>query len=138
MEDQLPPRKTNLFRLGFPITKIPVISMRLTAKDRFEELKEIMRHEKAKHYRAAAADDDDGDGDGDGDGDDGETFSVVPVAMSTSNDTGKKRPGYETLMSRPRHFSQGHYMNVKPGGTDDVDDNLAATVLPQVVRVLVF
>lgn len=132
MENQLPPRKTNLFRLGFPITKIPVISMRLTAKDRFEELKEIMRHEKAKHYRAT---DDDGDGDEDGDG---ETFSVVPVAMSTSNDTGKKRPGYETLMSRPRHFSQGHYMNVKPSGADDADDNLAATVLPQVVCLLGF
>lgn len=117
MDDQLS-RKANLFRLGYPITKIPVISMRLTAKDRFQELKDLMRHEKTKDYQS-------------GDAEDG-TFSVVPITPNTSNDTGKKRPGYETLMSRPRHFSQGHYMNVKPT-SEEIDDSLIATVPPQVI-----
>lgn len=116
MEDQLP-QKANLFRLGLPMTKIPVISLRLTAKDRFQELREIMRQEKSKDYRT-------GDGD--------ETFSIVPINAITSNDTGKKRPGYETLMSRPRHFSQGHYMNVKPN-SEDIEQNLSATASPQVI-----
>ncbi|XP_025207316.1 uncharacterized protein LOC112603105 isoform X3 [Melanaphis sacchari] len=103
MDDQLT-RKANLFRLGYhPLTKIPVIAMRLTAKDRFQELKELMRHEKSNNYPTGDAED--------------EPFSSVPItaASVTSNGTaGKKRPGYESLMSRPRHFSQGHYMNVKP------------------------
>lgn len=115
MDDQLT-RKANLFRLGYhPLTKIPVIAMRLTAKDRFQELKELMRHEKTNNYQ---------------DGDD-DPFSVVPItaAAVTSNGTaGKKRPGYESLMSRPRHFSQGHYMNVKPNG-EQID--VTATVTPQ-------
>lgn len=115
MENQLP-QKANLFRLGFPITKIPVISMRLTAKDRFQELREIMRQEKSKDYQT---------------GDEDDTFSIIPINAVTSNDTGKKRPGYETLMSRPRHFSQGHYMNVKPN-REDIDDNLTVTATPQV------
>lgn len=119
MDDQLS-RKANLFRLGYPITKIPVISMRLTAKDRFQELKDLVRHEKTKDYQS-------------GDNEDG-TFSVVPITPVTSNDTGKKRPGYETLMSRPRHFSQGHYMNVKPT-SEEIDDSLIATVSPQVIII---
>lgn len=92
-----------------------MISMRLTSKDRFQELKDIMRHEKSKDYQTGMNEDD--------------TFSVIPLTSITSNDTGKKRPGYETLMSRPRHFSQGHYMNVK--SNSDVIE-LAATVSPQV------
>lgn len=114
MDDQLT-RKANLFRLGFPITKIPMMSMHLTSKDRFQELKDIMRHNKLKDYQTEVNEND--------------TFSVIPLAAITSNDTGKKRPDYETLMSRPRHFSQGHYMNVK--SDSDVID-LTATVSPQV------
>ncbi|XP_050062244.1 uncharacterized protein LOC126551905 isoform X2 [Aphis gossypii] len=117
MDDQLT-RKANLFRLGYhPLTKIPVIAMRLTAKDRFQELKELMRHEKSNNYQTGDSED--------------EQFSVVPItsAAVTSNGTaGKKRPGYETLMSRPRHFSQGHYMNVKPNG-EEIDDTV--TITPQ-------
>lgn len=118
MDDRLT-TKANLFRLGYPISKIPVISMRLTSKDRFRELKELIRHEKAKEYQT-------GDNDID-------AYPGVPVTSSVTsrNGTGKKRPGYETLMSRPRHFSQGRYMNVKPSG-QEIDDNLPATVLPQV------
>ncbi|KAE9525431.1 hypothetical protein AGLY_014231 [Aphis glycines] len=119
MDDQLT-RKANLFRLGYhPLTKIPVISMRLTAKDRFQELKELMRHEKSNNYQTGDSED--------------EQFSVVPItsAAVTSNGTaGKKRPGYETLMSRPRHFSQGHYMNVKPNG-QEIDDTV--TITPQAI-----
>lgn len=110
-------RKANLFRLGYPIAKIPMISMRFATKNRFKELKKLVRHEKSKDYQ---------NGDNEN-----ETFSVVPITTVTSNETGKKRPGYETLMSRPRHFSQGHYMNVKPN-TEEIEDNLTSTVLPQV------
>jgi hypothetical protein len=117
LDDQLT-RKANLFRLGYPLAKIPLISMRLTAKDRFQELKQLMRHEKSKDYQNG--------------GDENETFSVVPITTITSNETGKKRPGYETLMSRPRHFSQGHYMNMKPN-IEEIEDNLTPTVLPQVL-----
>ncbi|XP_060859966.1 uncharacterized protein LOC132937152 [Metopolophium dirhodum] len=117
MDDQLT-RKANLFRLGYhPLTKIPVIAMRLTAKDRFQELKELMRHEKTNNYQPGDSDDD--------------PFSIVPItaAAVTSNGTaGKKRPGYESLMSRPRHFSQGHYMNMKPNG-ERIDSTV--TVTPQ-------
>lgn len=86
-----------------------------------------MRLEKAKQYQTAA-DEDDG------------PYSAGPVAAAnTSSGAGKKRPAYETLMSRPRHFSQGHYMNVKPSGVDDddddVDDDLIATDSPQVERI---
>jgi len=120
MDDQLA-RKTNLFRLGYhPLTKIPVIAMRLTAKDRFQELKDLMRHEKTNNYQ---------------DGDD-DPFGVAPItaAAVTSNvAAGKKRPGYESLMSRPRHFSQGHYMNVKPNG-EQID--VTATVTPQAIMIL--
>lgn len=118
MDDQLT-RKANLFRLGYPISKIPVISMRLTPKDRFQELRELLRHEKSKYHSG-----DNGD----------EPYPMMPLTTVTSNDTGKKRPGYETLMSRPRHFSQGHYMNVKPT-SDEIDDNLTATVSPQVTEL---
>jgi len=139
MDEQLS-RKANLFRLGYPVTKIPVqISMRLTTKDRFQELKEMVRHEKAKNYRHRTAADNGEDG----------TFSVMPIAAaataaaasatSTSiDDPGKKRPGYESLMSRPRHFSQGHYMNMKPNGGDkqqNVNDGLTATVSAQVDNI---
>jgi len=121
MDDQLT-RKAILFRLGYhPLTKIPVIAMRLTAKDRFQELKELMRHEKSNNYPT-------------GDNED-EQFSVVPItaASVTSNGTaGKKRPGYESLMSRPRHFSQGHYMNVKPNG-EEIENT--ATVTPQAIII---
>jgi len=124
MDDQLT-RKANLFRLGYqPITKIPVIAMRLTAKDRFQELKELMRHQKTNNYQTGDNNDD--------------PFSVVPItaAAVTSNGTvGKKRPGYESLMSRPRHFSQGHYMNVRPSG-EQIDDT--ATVTPQVIIILFY
>lgn len=95
--------------------------MRLTAKDRFRELKELIRHEKAKDYRQTG-------------NNEINTYSDMQTTNAiTSNVTGKKRPGYETLMSRPRHFSQGRYMNVKPAN-QEIDDNLAATVLPQVSR----
>lgn len=117
LDDQLT-RKANLFRLGYPIAKIPLISMRLTAKDRFQELKQLMRHEKSKDYQ--------------NDDNENETFSVVPITTITSNETGKKRPGYDTLMSRPRHFSQGHYMNMKPN-IEEIEDNLTPTVSPQVL-----
>lgn len=115
VDDQLS-RKANLFRLGYPVAKVPVhISMRLMTKDRFEELKEMVRHEKAKflrHRSTTAADNDN-------------TFSVMPIVTSGASDdntAGKKRPpGYESLMSRPRHFSQGHYMNVKPNGEGNIE-----------------
>jgi len=122
MDDQLT-RKANLFRLGYhPLTKIPVIAMRLTAKDRFQELKKLMRHQKTNNYDTGDSSDD--------------LFSVVPITAEavTSNGTlGKKRPGYESLMSRPRHFSQGHYMNVKPNG-EQIDNT--ATVTPQAIIIL--
>jgi len=122
MDDQLT-RKANLFRLGYhPLTKIPVIAMRLTTKDRFQELKEMMRHQKTNNYQTGDSDDD--------------QFSVVPItaAAVTSNGTAsKKRPGYESLMSRPRHFSQGHYMNVRPSG-EQIDNT--ATVSPQAIIIL--
>lgn len=92
--------------------------MRLMTKDRFRELKELIRHEKAKDYQTGNNEID--------------TYSDTPITNTvTSNVTGKKRPGYDTLMSRPRHFSQGRYMNVKPTN-QEIDDNLTATVLPQV------
>jgi len=123
MDDQLT-RKANLFRLGYhPLTKIPVI-MRLTAKDRFQELKELMRHEKTNNYQPGDSDDD--------------PFSIVPItaAAVTSNGTaGKKRPGYESLMSRPRHFSQGHYMNMKPNG-EHIDNTV--TVTPQAIIIFLY
>lgn len=94
--------------------------MRLTAKDRFQELKELIRREKIKEFQV---------------GDNGEDmFSAMPITAITTNDTGKKRPGFETLMSRPRHFSQGHYMNVKPT-IKSIDDNMATTVSQQVIIV---
>lgn len=124
MDDQMT-RKANLFRLGYhPLTKIPVIAMRLTAKDRFQELKDLMRHEKTNNYQPGDSDDD--------------PFSIVPItaAAVTSNGTaGKKRPGYESLMSRPRHFSQGHYMNMKPNG-EHIDS--AVTVTPQAIIILLY
>lgn len=119
MDDQLA-RKANLFRLGYPVSKIPITSMRLSAKDRFQQLKEIMRHEKSKDYPTEDIED--------------ESVPVIPIIPTIArNDTGKKRPGYEALMSRPRHFSYGHYMNVKPNG-EDIDDKLAATSPPQVIK----
>lgn len=121
LDDQLT-RKANLFRLGYPIAKIPVISMRLTAKDRFQELKELMRHTKSKDYQNGDTEN--------------ETFPDVPITTITSNETGKKRPGYDSLMSRPRHFSQGHYMNVKPN-SEESEDNLNPTVSPQVSQFLI-
>lgn len=117
MDNQLT-RKASLFRLGYPITKIPIISMRFSAKDRFQELKELIRREKVKEYQA---------------GENGEDiFSAMPITAITSNDTGKKRPGYETSMSRPRHFSR---MNVKPT-SENIDNNMATTVSQQVIIII--
>ncbi|XP_050438135.1 uncharacterized protein LOC126844204 isoform X2 [Adelges cooleyi] len=113
-------RKPNLFRLGFPMSKIPGTAMRLTAKNRFQELRELIRKEKIKHYRNGgrnnvAADD---------------SIPVMPLTDISPESTDNKRPGYETLMTRPRHFSYGQYMNAS---SNDMENKLTTASPPQIV-----
>lgn len=115
--DEQLPRKAALYQLGSPpiAGKLPILlPRRPMSKHRFQELKDLIRYNKEKESTV-----------------DGETVSVISTPAVSSNDTGKKRPGYyESIMMRPRHFSDGHYMNkMKPNG-DIIDDSLSVTVAP--------
>lgn len=113
--DEQLPRKAALYQLGSPpiAAKLPIVTpRRLMSKDRFQELKDLIRYNKNRETTA-----------------DNETISVISTPAVSSNDTGKKRPGYyESMMTRPRHFSDAHYMNkMKPNG-DNIDNSLTVTV----------
>lgn len=127
VDDQLPRKAANLFRLGFPPTasKLPIVTpMRATSKDRFRELKDLMRHHKVRETGGVKVD---------------ETFSVASSPTFSSNGTGKKRPGYyESMMTRPRHFSQGHYMNMMKPNSEDIDNSLTVTAAtPHVINFVI-
>ncbi|XP_050530200.1 uncharacterized protein LOC126899366 [Daktulosphaira vitifoliae] len=121
MDDQMS-RKVNLFRLGYPISKMPGSAMRLTTKDRFQELKELIRHEKAKQYQSS------GTGGNGSENTDGDSIPVIPLTDLSPNSPGNKRPGYQTLMSHPRHFSYGQFGKAT---NNKVDDKLSTASPPQ-------
>ncbi|VVC27157.1 Hypothetical protein CINCED_3A012042 [Cinara cedri] len=124
VDDPLPRKATKLFRLDYPpsTNKLPI---RPTSKDKFRELKDLMRHDKAM---------------GTGVDNNGEAFAVISTPKISSNDTGKKRPGYyESMMTRPRHFSQVHHMNKFKPSHEEINNSLAATIpVPHVIIVLFF